>query len=195
MGILGAIGGLVSSAFGDIVSTAGNIYSTSQANAANRDLWREQAAYNTPKNQMLRYQEAGLNPNLVYSQGNPGNMTSSPTMQAAKIDFNPMKSFALSATMKNMVEQNKNLQAQNSLLRTQGSLAKEQVRKMELENNFFEKNGYYPSSELPWTRTVRTLWNYVSGVSDLFEGKYEQRRQSRGLRPRGDVYYRPPVGH
>lgn len=141
MSILGAIGGLVSSAFGDIFSTAGNIYSTAQANAANRDLWREQAAYNTPKNQMLRYQEAGLNPNLVYSQGNPGNMASSPTMQAPKIDFNPMKSFALSATMKNMVEQNKNLQAQNRLIESQADLAKANADNVRYETEFNRRRG------------------------------------------------------
>lgn len=31
--------------------------------------------YNTPKNQMKRFKEAGLNPNLVYGQGNPGNQS------------------------------------------------------------------------------------------------------------------------
>lgn len=33
-----------------------------------------QLGYNTPAKQMQRYLEAGLNPNLVYSQGSPGNM-------------------------------------------------------------------------------------------------------------------------
>lgn len=35
--------------------------------------WRMQNEYNSPQAQMQRFQEAGLNPNLVYSQGNPGN--------------------------------------------------------------------------------------------------------------------------
>jgi len=34
--------------------------------------------YNSPANQMSRFQEAGLNPNLIYGQGSPGNQ-SSPT--------------------------------------------------------------------------------------------------------------------
>lgn len=41
----------------------------------NRRYLSEQLAYNTPKSQMLRFQEAGLNPNLIYGQGNPGNQT------------------------------------------------------------------------------------------------------------------------
>lgn len=43
--------------------------------AANDAYLEKQLQYNTPANQMLRYQEAGLNPNLVYGQGNPGNQS------------------------------------------------------------------------------------------------------------------------
>lgn len=42
-------------------------------NEANREMIREQLEYDTPKNQMARFQDAGLNPNLVYGQGTPGN--------------------------------------------------------------------------------------------------------------------------
>lgn len=41
--------------------------------------WREQAEYNTPANQMARYRAAGLNPNLIYGEGqstSAGNMSS-----------------------------------------------------------------------------------------------------------------------
>lgn len=43
-----------------------------QADANERYL-QMQLDYNTPANQMKRYQEAGLNPHLVYGQGSPGN--------------------------------------------------------------------------------------------------------------------------
>lgn len=46
---------------------------------ANERYQREQNQYNSPKMQMARFQEAGLNPNLIYSQGNPGNQSSSLT--------------------------------------------------------------------------------------------------------------------
>jgi len=39
----------------------------------------QQNAYNTPSAQMLRFQQAGLNPNLIYGQGNPGNQSQSLT--------------------------------------------------------------------------------------------------------------------
>lgn len=210
MGVLGKIGKVASNALGSITggdilglgaslfNTGMNAQSQREANEATARLWREQAFYNKPINQMARYQEAGLNPNLMYSQGNPGNMTSSPTMQPVRYDFDPNKQFVLSATRQNLVAQNDNLHQQNTLLQNQGSLAAEQARKMKLENDFFEKNGYYPGNELPWARTVKTLWNYITGLPEVFND--ETGRQSRGaLPPRGrvvqsgDRYY--PVGH
>lgn len=46
-------------------------------NDANRD-WDRQNAYNAPKAQMERFKEAGLNPNLIYGQGTPGNASATP---------------------------------------------------------------------------------------------------------------------
>lgn len=58
-------------------------------NAAQENLWKKQSEYNTPYNQMQRYLEAGLNPNLMASSGqvNSGNASNppafhTPTMQA-----------------------------------------------------------------------------------------------------------------
>lgn len=42
---------------------------------ANKQLLDQQLEYNTPKNQMSRFQQAGLNPHLIYGQGNPGNQS------------------------------------------------------------------------------------------------------------------------
>lgn len=61
----------------------------------NLDMWSKTNAYNSPASQMARYQEAGLNPNLIYGQGTSGNAVGTPsyhapryerpTMQAAKV--------------------------------------------------------------------------------------------------------------
>lgn len=50
--------------------------------AANRQLAAEQREYDSPKMQMQRWLEAGMNPHLAYSQGNPGNMNSPVTMSS-----------------------------------------------------------------------------------------------------------------
>lgn len=44
----------------------------------NMELLKYQLDYNSPASQMSRFKSAGLNPNLIYGQGSPGNMESAP---------------------------------------------------------------------------------------------------------------------
>lgn len=44
-------------------------------NDANTRFQEKMLEYNTPANQMARFQDAGLNPRLIYGQGNPGNQS------------------------------------------------------------------------------------------------------------------------
>lgn len=68
------------------ITAVGNLFSQHKQNKANRKLAQFQAdqdrlnidranRYNSPASQMLRYQDAGLNKNLIYGQGSPGNQT------------------------------------------------------------------------------------------------------------------------
>lgn len=43
--------------------------------------WNRQNEYNSPKAQMARFKEAGLNPQLIYGQGTPGNASATPVSQ------------------------------------------------------------------------------------------------------------------
>lgn len=103
--LLPAIGTAVGGLLGSGTSSYGNWKQQQLANKANRELadlewernqqmWNMQNEYNTPAAQMQRYRDAGLNPNLTYQQGTPGNASSSsaysrPTMQAARMaEFN-----------------------------------------------------------------------------------------------------------
>lgn len=56
----------------------------------NLEMWNLQNQYNSPAAQMRRFKQAGLNPNLIYGQGNAGNATtlprySAPTMQPVTV--------------------------------------------------------------------------------------------------------------
>lgn len=51
------------------------------------DMWNRQNQYNTPASQMSRYSEAGLNPNLIYGQGNSGNASNAPSYQRPQLDY------------------------------------------------------------------------------------------------------------
>lgn len=94
------------SGWGGVLTTGlgmvGNIISTAMTNRANREmqreanehnerLWREQMEYNSPVNQMARFKQAGLNPNLAY--GDNGNAGAPPEYVSSKNQapqFDPM---------------------------------------------------------------------------------------------------------
>lgn len=56
-------------------------------NQTNLQNWRMQNEYNSPQAQMKRFQEAGLNPNLMYGQGNSGPAPSVPTADVQNPQF------------------------------------------------------------------------------------------------------------
>lgn len=79
-------------AFGDVGSkkdwsdsrtAAYNYLLKQQENAFNYEMWNEMNKYNSPSAQMSRYQDAGLNPFLIYGQQN----TTSPLQAAANSAF------------------------------------------------------------------------------------------------------------
>lgn len=51
------------------------------------EMWHLQNAYNSPQQQMARFQAGGLNPNLIYGQGNAGNASAPPTYQPANLQY------------------------------------------------------------------------------------------------------------
>lgn len=89
LGILG----VVLNPIGSLIDGIFNSKAQSNANKANMqlaqynwqqqiDMWNRNNSYNTPKNQMARLKDAGLNPNLVYGHGSVANTSGSvPTPQ------------------------------------------------------------------------------------------------------------------
>lgn len=65
---------------GSLINYGLNKKLAAQQNQYNIDMWKMQADYNSPQAQMQRFQEAGLNPNLIYGQGSNGNMSQAPQM-------------------------------------------------------------------------------------------------------------------
>lgn len=61
-----------------------------QVNQQNIAQWNRENEYNTPENQMKRFADAGLNPNLIYGQGNAGNAGSSPQMDSTSMNMQPI---------------------------------------------------------------------------------------------------------
>lgn len=55
--------------------------------SANEAFIDKQNAYNTPAMQMARFGDAGLNPNLIYGQGNSGNQAQPARYEAPRVDY------------------------------------------------------------------------------------------------------------
>ncbi|QCQ85050.1 DNA pilot protein [Blackfly microvirus SF02] len=87
-GAASIIGGILANRAQKKANKANQQLANSQ-NEANVALWKQQSAYNTPQNQMARYSEAGLNPNLIYGQGSSGDAQSPPTIERAEIRPEP----------------------------------------------------------------------------------------------------------
>lgn len=92
--VIGAIGGIYDT-YQSNKTARQNTDKTIAANKAeaelaykrNLEMWNLQNAYNDPKAQMARYQGAGLNPNLMYGQGNSGNANTPPAYQPPHIQY------------------------------------------------------------------------------------------------------------
>ena len=95
----GPIGGLVGSLGSSLLGNRGAKRRQQLADQQNIKFWNMQNAYNTPKAQMGRLQDAGLNPNLIYgSNANTGTAGSVSPSKASPYNVqNPVPSAIQSA--------------------------------------------------------------------------------------------------
>lgn len=88
------IGGLYNS-YQDRKTSKENVNKTIAAQKAEAELayqrsvemWNMQNLYNSPEAQMARFKAAGLNPHLIYGQGNAGNSSNIPNYQPANLQY------------------------------------------------------------------------------------------------------------
>jgi hypothetical protein len=81
-----AVGSLISAGAG-IFSNIFNNQAIQRNNKLQMDMYKHNLMYNSPKEQMKRFREAGLNPHLIYQQGNSGNAGSAPQTQPGSVDL------------------------------------------------------------------------------------------------------------
>lgn len=134
------------------LNAGANIASTILTNRANmklaqygyeqeRQMIAEQNAYNSPVEQMKRYQEAGLNPNLIYGNGvsSAGNQQSiahynAPSLDAPHIDLSSVITSMLQA--KKEMTAIENMDKQNYLIDQQGYKAHQDYLSSVMDNAF-----------------------------------------------------------
>lgn len=121
-----------------------------EANEANIRLWQMQADYNTPANQVARYREAGLNPNLIYGQGSSsaGNMSTAPRVEP-EVRYQRSWTQALEKasqilSIRNMLAQNKNLNAQTGNIESQTRAHDAHTAYENAVVDFYNTHGFFP---------------------------------------------------
>lgn len=135
-----------------LLDTVGSIFGADRQFDKQVEMWDKTNLYNSPKEQMERFAEAGLNPNLIYGQ--MGSTTAVP-VKYGETGTNFSDSISKAYAVRNMDAQNKNLAVQNSLLGQQISESKTREFGVALDNmlkahdnNVIMKSGY--SSRDPW---------------------------------------------
>lgn len=153
-----------------------NRYNMDMQNQYNLQYWNMQNEYNHPAAQMARFREAGLNPNLIYSQQNLAGSIGSVNSNLESPDL--MGLLGQYHQIRNLGAQNENLLAQNDNLHSQNLLTREQTRSLRLQNNLMEKAGQFADSPAWLRAVVRTftpqeMWrnNELSlNPGDVFRG-------------------------
>jgi hypothetical protein len=101
-----------------LFNTGSQLYANSQNRKNALADWNRQNAYNAPAQQMQRYKEAGLNPNLIYSQQNNAQPVRSTDYVAPQApDFQGI--LAKSSQIKVQNQQLANLELQNKAIEAQ----------------------------------------------------------------------------
>lgn len=128
-------------------------------NEAAKQLWREQSEYNSPANQMKRYIEAGLNPNLMASSGqvNSGNAASPPALQQATMK--PYTGYVQTAIARSNMLQN----AVSSVTSMLGNIADWQKKQQDIKTSQAQENWYRSQAE---NLDKLRPWNVLRASSD-----------------------------
>lgn len=150
-------------------------------NQANLDFWNMQNSYNSPAEQMKRYQAAGLNPNLIYGQSNTADQltaASSPSynatpMQAEQMQGNsgvgdnfsigdPVKEYYQVLQMQQSLE---NAEKQGKVLDSQANLNNMNALFGETRNNFLKSSEPYWSSNAQFDNLAKKIQNDISAAN------------------------------
>lgn len=202
-GVVSGIGSLVGNAYGASKSTEavalanrGNLKLADKAYEYNLDMWNRQNEYNSPIQQMQRLKDAGLNPNLMYGQGNVGNASSAPSYDTPQMQaYTGFGDFGASAAGNQLMNA---IQGYANIKKTEEetNLIRQNTQNMELQAKSFELRNIYQGylnnmasdksdvykdllrSEIA-NRDSSTFQNYSSGELNKTQKDYTQSQLER----------------
>ena len=197
----GPIGGLVGSLGSSLLGNRGARNRQKLADQQNIKFWNMQNAYNTPKQQMARLKDAGLNPNLIYgSNANTGVAGSVSPSKASPYNVqNPVPSVLQSAllqsqianlnsvTEKNRAETEKTLGLTPSLI-SRSNKQLEILTEQKLQQAV--KTGYITKQEEAKTKDLMAKAN-ISVINQGYTQAYTTFKKgliSQGIDPAGGLH-------
>lgn len=137
-----------------------------QQKGDNLAFWHQQNEYNSPQAQMQRFQAAGLNPNLIYGQGNSGNATpiQAPSVQRVST-VAPRVGEGLQGAASSLINSIydldikkaglDNLRTQNTVLQQEALLKQAQTRATETSANRGQFNLDFETELRPYSAETR----------------------------------------
>ena len=145
----------------------------------NVEMWKMQNQYNSPKNQMQRFIDAGLNPNLMYGKGTPGNSTTLPQYQGL-----PSSGDVYGQSVSG-------LQGMQQM-----DLTKQQIESTYLDN-WLKENTYYNKVEQQFALTGTAVNEESASYWRMYQAKWsskiEQIKSSfweKGINPSDSIFLR-----
>ena len=141
----------------------------------NRQQWQAENEYNSPKAQMQRLRDAGLNPNLVYGSGSvSGNTTTAgPRFESPKASKNDRWDFAnLAAQAITMYQDMQQKQANIDLARAQTNAVNENAQLTAVERAWRIHRKDSDAKWLDKERDLRTIFTDWQGRNEAF--KYQR---------------------
>lgn len=184
--VAGVLGDAISSGFNQMNNnTAIDKYNQGQLELAkyvadrNEGFWNLQNEYNTPKKQMQRYIDAGLNPNLIYGQINNGNASA---VQAFQMPPQERKQYraainsALGIQLQNAAADTKVKEAQARKLNADADLSSSRQAGQDITNTI--SSYLIGPSKLKYEAIMSAAGIYEDAVISEFETKISKRDAS-----------------
>lgn len=163
------------SSFGSSLIGLGSSLASSAFNFENQvKLIDKQNEYNTPVNQMARFAEAGLNPNLVYGMGSNGNQPSSGSPVPVDFDTSQREARLAKSQMKNQAlltsAELGSKQASINLMNSQAENQSQDTESKRLANSMYLQQTYAQLQNM-YTDTQLKLANIQSQLQSVKESK------------------------
>ena len=152
-----------------------------KANQWNLQQWERENLYNSPQQQMQRLEQAGLNPNLMYGQGNPGSASSLKSEMPSSVAparVNSSLQFLGNSLVPaiSMYQDLQNKQAQLSVQQKQAALLDQEIAGKALDNVLKGYNNTMAKERSEWLPYMQEAnFSYLSqkGYTQAKENYYK----------------------